>query len=87
MQTFMMMLNCFSSKWQTAYLRPDDTAWLASGVTEHNHANFPCRYRKIGNMVHVEGCVTGFSDVEKVVATIPPGFRPSKPFYMQNATN
>lgn len=79
------------SEWQTGYLKDDDSGWLdlplASGVTEHNASNFPCRYRKIGNRVWIEGCVKGFSEVEKVVATIPAGFRPSKPFYMQNATN
>lgn len=79
------------SAWETGYLKDDDSGWLdlplASGITEHNATAFPCRYRKIGNRVWIEGCVTGFSEVNKVVATIPAGFRPCKPFYMQNATN
>lgn len=78
-------------EWQTGYLRPDDTGWLelplASGIGQHDASNFPCRYRKIGNIVYVQGCVNGFADVEKVVATLPEGFRPSKSFYFQNATN
>lgn len=79
------------SEWFTGYLRNDDTGWLplplASGVSEHNSSSFPCRYRKIGNKVYVQGCIKGFSTVEKLVFTLPEGFRPSKPFYMQNATN
>lgn len=79
------------SDWETGYLKEDDTGWidlpLASGVSEHNQTNFPCRYRKIGNRVVVEGCVNGFSTIEKTVATLPSGFRPSKPFYLQGATN
>ena len=77
--------------WQTGYLRPDDSGWLelplASSVGQHDASNFPCRYRKIGNVVYVEGCVNGFADVEKVIATLPECYRPSKTFYMQNATN
>lgn len=77
--------------WNTGYLRPDDSGWLdlplASGVGQHDAANFPCRYRKIANVVYVQGCVNGFADVEKVVATLPEGYRPSKSFYFQNATN
>lgn len=79
------------SEWLTAFLRPDDSGWLdlplASGITAHNASAFPCRYRKVGNMVFVEGCVKGFAEAEKIVATIPEGFRPSKSFYVQGATN
>lgn len=76
--------------WQTGYLRPDDSGWinltLANGVGQHSAANFPCRYRKIGNVVYVQGCVNGFADVEKTVATLPEGFRPSATFYSLQAT-
>lgn len=79
------------SDWEAGYLKPDDTGWLAlplaSGIGQHDTTNFPCRYRKIGNRVWVEGCVNGFAEIEKVVATIPEGYRPSKSFYFQNATN
>lgn len=77
--------------WQTGYLRPEDSGWnnlsLASGVSAHNATNFPCRYRKIANRVIVEGCVKGFTDVEKIVATLPAGYRPAKAFYVLTATN
>lgn len=79
------------SAWETGYLKQDDSGWidlpLASGVTEHNSASFPCRYRKIGNRVRVEGCVRGFATATKTIATLPAGYRPSKPFYTQGATN
>ena len=60
---------------------------LASGVTAHDSTNFPCRYRKIGNVVYVEGCVKGFTEIQKVVATLPEGFRPNKSFYSIQASN
>lgn len=67
-----------------------DSGWkplpLTSGITAHNAASFPCRYRRTGNMVFIQGCVTGFADVEKVVATIPEGYRPSSSFYSLQAT-
>lgn len=76
--------------WQTGYLRPDDSGWialtLADGIGQHSATNFPCRYRKIGNVVYVQGCVNGFADVEKTVATLPEGFRPSATFYSLQAT-
>ena len=79
------------SDWLAGYLELDDTGWmtlpLASGIGQHDVTNFPCRYRKIGNRVWVEGCVNGFAEIEKVVATLPEGYRPSKSFYFQNATN
>ena len=68
-----------------------DSGWidlpLASGISAHSANNFPCEYRKIGNTVYVRGCVTGFSEIEKVVATLPEGFRPTNSFYIQRATN
>lgn len=67
-----------------------DSGWkslpLTSGITAHNAASFPCRYRRTGNTVYIQGCVTGFTDVEKVVATIPEGYRPSSSFYSLQAT-
>lgn len=68
-----------------------DSGWLAlplgTGVSAHNAATFPCQYRKIGNEVFVKGCVKGFTDVEKVVATLPEGYRPASSFYIQRSTN
>ena len=68
-----------------------DSGWaalpLASGVSQQNASVYPCRYRKLGNVVYVEGAVKGFTEIQKVVATLPEGFRPSKSFYMQTATN
>lgn len=68
-----------------------DSGWidlpLASGISAHNSTSFPCKYRKIGNKVYVRGCVKGFTETEKVVATLPAGFRPVSSFYMQKATD
>ncbi len=68
-----------------------DSGWidlqLSTGITAHSVANFPCRYRKIGNRVFVEGCVLGVTSVDTVVATLPEGYRPSKSFYHVTAAN
>ena len=68
-----------------------DTGWidlpLATGITAHSTVNFPCRYRKIGNKVRVEGAVVGITALNTVVATLPEGFRPSKSFYNVTASN
>lgn len=68
-----------------------DSGWqalpLASGVSQQNEAVYPCRYRRLGNVVYVEGAVKGFTEIQKVVATLPEGYRPSKSFYVQTATN
>lgn len=68
-----------------------DTGWqalpLASGISQQNASQYPCRIRKISNVVYVEGAITGFAEVTKVVATLPEGYRPSKSFYVQNVTN
>lgn len=70
---------------------PTDSGWidlsLATGITAHSVANFPCQYRKIGNKVYVRGCVVGVTTMDTVVATLPEGFRPSKSFYNTTATN
>lgn len=60
---------------------------LASGVIAHNANDFPCRYRRIGKVVYVEGCVKGFAETDKVVATLPEGYRPNKSFYSIQATS
>lgn len=68
-----------------------DSGWaalpLASGVSQQNASVYPCRYRKLGNVVYVEGAVKGFTEIQKVVANLPEGYRPSKSFYVQTATN
>ncbi len=68
-----------------------DSGWnnlpLESGVSQQNAQVYPCRYRKLGNVVYVEGAVRGFTEIQKVVATLPEGYRPSKSFYVQTATN
>lgn len=73
------------------YIPVMDSGWidlpLASGITAHNATTFPCRYRKIGNKVYVEGCVVGITDVNTVVATLPEDYRPSKSFYDTTAAN
>lgn len=64
-----------------------DSGWLplplAEGINAQNANTYPCRYRKIGNQVFVEGCVTGFAEVDKVVAILPESFRPSAEYYYQ----
>lgn len=68
-----------------------DSGWaalpLASGVSQQNESVYPCRYRRLGNVVYVDGAVKGFTEIQKVVATLPEGYRPSKSFYVQTATN
>lgn len=68
-----------------------DSGWidlpLATGIAAHSTTNFPCRYRKIGNRVRVEGAVVGITAVNTVVATLPEGFRPSKSFYNVTPAN
>lgn len=53
------------------------TATLVNGFT-HN-ANFPLRYRKVGNIVYVKGTVdrTTPPAINVVITTLPAGFRPS----------
>lgn len=68
-----------------------DSGWidlqLVNGISAHNATSFPCKYRKIGNKVYVRGCVKGFTEIEKVVAILPEGFRPISSYYMQKATD
>lgn len=67
------------------------TTWstleLASGITQYNSTNFPCRFKKQGKIVFVEGAVTGISSSSGVLATLPEGYRPNRPFYYIQATN
>lgn len=67
-----------------------DSGWnkltLASGISEQNSSQYPCRFRKVNNQVFVDGCVKGVNSVNTVVATLPDGYRPSKSYYFQNAT-
>ena len=69
----------------------EDTGWLSlplcEGVEAQNSNTYPCRYRKIGSRVFVQGCVKGFVDVLKDIAILPEGFRPSKEYYYQGVTN
>ena len=68
-----------------------DSGWaalpLASGISEQNSSQYPCRYRKVNNQIFVDGCVKGVSAVNTVVATLPEGARPSKSYYYQGATD
>lgn len=69
----------------------EDTGWnpltLAEGVAPQNATTYPCRFRKIGKVVYIEGCVKGFTETVKVICTLPEGFRPSREFYCQAPTN
>ena len=73
------------------YIPVMDSGWidlpLTSGVTAHNANTFPCRYRKVGNMVWVQGAVKGITATDTVVATLPESYRPSKSFYKMTASN
>ena len=62
------------------------TLSLASGISEYNATNFPCRYKKQGKIVFIEGAVKGINTSSGVLATLPEGYRPNKPFYYIQAT-
>lgn len=68
-----------------------DSGWnkltLASGISEQNSSQYPCRFRKMNNQVFVDGCIKGVSAINTVVATLPDGYRPSKSYYFQSASN
>ena len=58
-----------------------DTGWLAlplaSGITAQSASDaYTPQYRKIGNVVYIEGCVKGATANNTVLATLPEGFRP-----------
>ena len=66
----------------------EDSGWIASELTEEfkpykdNTSNAP-RYRKIGNIVHINGVVSptveiAGSSTHHVMFTLPEGFRPSR---------
>lgn len=73
----------------STYKSTDDTGWMeleiASGLTPYNATSYPVRYRKIKNKVIIEGAVKGITAKNKVIATIPSGFRPTKNKYYLNA--
>lgn len=67
-----------------------DSGWLtlplASGITAYSDAQMP-QYRKIGDVVYIRGAVKGITTNEKVVATLPEGYRPTRAkSYVQNMT-
>lgn len=67
-----------------------DSGWktltLESGVSAYSNAQLP-QYRKVGNTVYVRGAVKGVTQLSKVVAILPEGFRPTQVrSYVQNTT-
>ena len=62
------------------------TLSLVSGISEYNATNFPCRYKKQGKIVFIEGAVKGINTSSGVLATLPEGYRPNRPFYYIQAT-
>ena len=63
------------------------TLTLASGISQYNSNNFPCRFKKQGKIVFVEGAVTGIDTSSGVLASLPEGYRPNRPFYYIQATS
>lgn len=63
------------------------TLTLASGISQYDSSNFPCRYKKQGKIVFVEGAVKGIATSSGVLATLPEGYRPNRPFYYIQATS
>lgn len=58
-----------------------DSGWLdlplASGITaQSGNVVYTPQYRKIGNVVYVEGCVKGATANNQLLATLPSGYRP-----------
>lgn len=68
-----------------------DSGWktitLAEGIAAQNATTYPCRYRKIGKVVYIEGCVKGLTEIVAVICTLPAGYRPNREFYYQAPTN
>lgn len=50
---------------------------LASGITAYSDAQKP-RYMRTNKTVFISGVITGLTDNDTVIATLPSGFRPSK---------
>lgn len=69
------------------YVTDWQTLTLASGVNQQNATQYPCRFRRDNNRVYIEGCVTGFAEVEKVICTLPENYRPKYSYYFQTPTN
>ena len=63
------------------------TLTLASGISQYNSTNFPCRFKKQGKIVFVEGAVKGINTSSGVLATLPEGYRPNRPFYYIQSTS
>lgn len=68
------------STWKT--LHHDDTGWknltLASGVSAYGTTATP-QYRKINGVVYLRGAVKGITQADTTIATLPTGYRPSRP--------
>lgn len=60
-----------------------DTGWinlnLTPGLTVPSWAHKPA-YRKIGNVVYIQGAIIGITSKEQIIANLPAGFRPTNHF-------
>lgn len=58
-----------------------DSGWidlpLATGITEYSDGQKP-RYRKVGKEVFISGVLKGVTERDKLIATLPANYRPSK---------
>ena len=67
-----------------------DSGWktlpLASGVITYGTTQTP-KYRRIGDVVYLQGAVKGITTLAKVIGTLPEGYRPTKSMsYAQNTS-
>lgn len=60
---------------------PTDSGWIAptlnSGFTGYSSPYGPIKYRKIGNIVNIQG-ITNEAVANSIVFTLPVGFRPER---------
>lgn len=60
---------------------PTDSGWitatLQNGYTSYNDPYGPIKYRKIGNVVNIQGS-TNQATNQLTIFTLPPGFRPDR---------
>jgi hypothetical protein len=63
------------------------TLTLYSGRSQYDSATFPCRYKRQGKVVFVEGAIKGTSSATDILATLPEGYRPNRTFYYLQSTN
>tara|TARA_Y100000004_G_C8669449_1_gene308633 strand:+ start:40 stop:513 length:474 start_codon:yes stop_codon:yes gene_type:complete len=60
---------------------PTDSGWITptlnSGFTSYNSPYGPIKYRKIGNIVNIQG-ITNQASGGSIVFTLPVGFRPER---------